>query len=114
MASHTPADPEPRSVGNEVPPGPTSSEEAIVIPPLIVEATDTFIRDLPSLLQTHRGQCVAYNGSRRIGFATDDLSLCRRCRDLGLGDGEFLVLVVEPGADVALRGPLYWPHFNPL
>jgi hypothetical protein len=114
MSPPTSAAPEPRTPTAEPPVPAAANEEPIVIPPLIVEATDTFIRDLPSLLQSHPGQWVAYSGSRRIGFGKDDLSLDRRCRDLGLGEGEYMLFVVEPGADVQLRGPLYWPYFNPL
>ena len=106
----TPSVPEPRSVGNDVSRPDAAHDEPIVIPPLIVEAIDTFIRDLPSLLPTHEGQWVAYNGSRRLGFEKDDLVLHRRCGELGLGDEEYLVFHVESGADMLWRGPLYFPY----
>ena len=52
-------------------------------PPEILEAQDTFQRDLPELLKTHRGQWVAYSGSKRIALEPTEERLLKECQRLG-------------------------------
>jgi hypothetical protein len=109
MSTHTPEAPEPGSPANKQLDPAATSEEPIVIPPLIVEANQAFDRDLPEMLKTHAGLWVAYHGSRRVGFDERDDVLYRLCREQGMGEGEFIVYCVEPMADPVLIGPMTLP-----
>ncbi len=48
-------------------------------PPEILEAQETFFRDLPQLLQERPGQWVAYYGKRRLGFGKTSRALHAEC-----------------------------------
>ena len=63
-------------------------------PPEILEAQETFERDLPELLKERRGQWVAYYGSQRIALAADEMALLEECWRQGYE--EFLVRRIRP------------------
>ncbi|HKI32189.1 MAG TPA: hypothetical protein VKA46_10000 [Gemmataceae bacterium] len=65
------------------------------VPPLIAGGRKAFLRDLPQLLKTHRGWCVAYSGDRRLGISRSALKLYDECFRQGLARTEFIVLDVE-------------------
>lgn len=48
-------------------------------PPEILEAQETFFRDLPQLLQERPGQWVAYYGKARLGFGKTSRALHDEC-----------------------------------
>ena len=52
-------------------------------PPAILEGQETFNRDLPALLETHRGHWVAYYGSKRIALEPTEEALLKECARLG-------------------------------
>jgi hypothetical protein len=64
-------------------------------PPLILEGRKAFLRDLPQLLKTHRGWCVAYSGDRQLGINRSALKLYDDCFRQGLARTEFVVLDVS-------------------
>lgn len=63
-------------------------------PPEILEAQETFFRDLPQLLQERPGQWVAYYGKRRLGFGKTKTALCDDC--IRQGYEEFLIRRIWP------------------
>jgi hypothetical protein len=65
------------------------------MPPLIAQGRKAFLRELPQLLKTHRGWCVAYSGDRRLGPRRSALRLHEECFRQGLGRMEFLVLDID-------------------
>jgi hypothetical protein len=69
------------------------------VPALVQRSQASFRRDLPSLLQTHYRQWVAYHGDERIGFAATETELYQRCFRAGLTDDEFVVRSIEPPLD---------------
>ena len=77
----------------------------IMIPPLIKQAQMAFFRDLPKLLIERPGKWIAYQGERRVGFASNDLELYRECHRRGIPEDEFLVLCIEPEAGEVVIGP---------
>jgi hypothetical protein len=52
-------------------------------PPEILEAQDTFHRELPELLKKHRGKWVAYYGSKRIALEPTEEALLKECARQG-------------------------------
>ncbi len=68
--------------------------ERLLAPPIILEAQEAFLRDLPELLKERHGQWVAYHGAQRIGFGTTKSALWRECRRQGYED--FLVRRIWP------------------
>lgn len=67
-------------------------------PPAIVQRSiEAFRRDLPELLNSHRGRWVAYRGDERIGIGKSQTDLYEVCRRLGLTRGEFIVCGIEEG-----------------
>jgi hypothetical protein len=66
-------------------------------------ALAAFRRDLPQLLLERRGQWVAYEGERVIGFATTKTELYQRCAREGYT--AFLVRHVERYPDEEFLGP---------
>jgi hypothetical protein len=94
--------PNDRNATHLPPPQPAEppSEEPIVIPPRIVEAQLAFRRDLPQLLHERPGQWVAYHGGQRIGFGRSGRELYEECHRRGLDENEYVVVCIEPEADV--------------
>jgi hypothetical protein len=66
--------------------------------PLVQKSIEAFRRDLPELLQTHRGQWVAYHGDERLGFGETETELYQRVFRRGLTRNDFVVGFVAPGA----------------
>ncbi|MCY2989909.1 MAG: DUF5678 domain-containing protein [Planctomycetota bacterium] len=66
--------------------------------PMVQTSIDAFRRDLPELLETHRGQWVAYHGDERLGFGETETELYRRAFRRGLTRNDFIVGFVVPGA----------------
>ena len=60
------------------------------------QAFRAFERDLPQLWEERPGQWVAYQGERRLGFATQQHELYQRCFEQGLTREEFVVFCIEP------------------
>lgn len=65
--------------------------------PHSIASYEAFLRDLPELMQTHPGWCVAYANSIRLGIAR------RRCRefyeelnDIDCDQSQILVFTIEP------------------
>jgi hypothetical protein len=73
-------------------------------PPPILEAQQTFLRDLPELLTERRQQWVAYHGGSRIGFGATKTALWQEC--LRQGYQEFLVRRTRPRAESDLIATL--------
>lgn len=55
-----------------------------------------FERELPELMKTHYGKCVAYCGERRFGPADTFEDLEEECRRVGLKPNQAMYRVVEP------------------
>jgi hypothetical protein len=71
---------------------------AALIPPEMLEAQRTFLRELPQLLKERRGQWVAYYGARQLGFAATKTAMWEECRRQGYE--EVFVEFVEPHSPV--------------
>ncbi|MBW3540774.1 MAG: hypothetical protein KY476_10925 [Planctomycetes bacterium] len=67
-------------------------------PPMITQSIAAFRRDLPELLQKHRGWCVAYHGDQRLGLAKRETPLYQQCLARGLSRDEFVVCGIDPTA----------------
>lgn len=65
--------------------------------PMIVKSIAAFRRDLPELLQRHRGSWVAYHGDERIGIGKTQTRLYEECFGRGLTRDDFVVCGVEEG-----------------
>jgi hypothetical protein len=96
-----------------LPEPPASSEPdegPVVVPPMILLAEETYLRDLPELLKTHYGEFVAYHGDKLYAFSKDKTALQFRCFNEGLPDDEYIVYRIdENGQDI--RGPIYLPWY---
>ncbi len=68
------------------------------VKPGIRAAQEAYWRDLPELLKlkSPKRQWVAYHWQQRIGFASTDGELYRRCERRGIPKGEFYVDRLEP------------------
>jgi hypothetical protein len=66
-------------------------------PPMIQKSIDAFRRDLPEMLKSHGGECVAYHGEERIAFGKTELELFQECMRRGLTRDDFVVCGVEEG-----------------
>jgi hypothetical protein len=82
--------PEPAQAGGAAP------EEPPEVPPLIARALEAFRRDLPGLMERHRGQWVAYHGDRQLGIARENAKLYKLVNRLGLRDDEYTVEWIGP------------------
>jgi hypothetical protein len=58
-------------------------------------ALETFLQELPQLWAERPGQWVAYQGDRRLGFATQKHELYQLCLEAGLQRDEFVVFCIE-------------------
>lgn len=65
--------------------------------PMIQKSIAAIRRDLPELLQKHRGYWVAYHGDERIGFGRTQTGLYEECVRRGLTRDDFVVCGVEEG-----------------
>jgi hypothetical protein len=63
---------------------------------LIQRAHGTFLRELPELLKSHRGQYVAYHGDQRLGFNRDSTKLIKQWHARGVPQGELGIFLVRP------------------
>jgi hypothetical protein len=61
-------------------------------------------RDLPALLETARGQWVAYHGGERLGIAPLHTRLYEECLARGLSPEELVICQVEPIDGVEVIG----------
>jgi hypothetical protein len=77
-------------------PGTNSEMASEAIPEGIADSIATFRRDLPTLLEEHAGDWVAYNGDRCLGFGNSKTDLYQQCLDRGIDDDRFIVEFVEP------------------
>jgi hypothetical protein len=66
------------------------------VPPQIQGGLEAFRRDLPELLEQHKGQFVAYSGDRRLGINRSQRKLVRLCLSQGLSVHEFVVPGIAP------------------
>src|SRR5690349_15769742 len=66
------------------------------IPPLIVQARETFFRDLPELMKRYPGKWVVYSGSQRLGIGRTKTQLYQECFKRGFKQGEFIGFIIEP------------------
>lgn len=55
-----------------------------------------FLRDLAQLLETHRGEWVAYHATTLVGFAPTGYAAHKLCLARGVPEGEFVIHCVEP------------------
>jgi hypothetical protein len=70
------------------------------LPKMLDEAEQAFASDLQRFMETHRGQWVAYHGSKRLGFGRSQIQLEQACLAQGLSPYEFVVHIIEPQVDV--------------
>lgn len=66
------------------------------VPTTLSLSLETFRRELPTLLTTHRGQWVAHRGTECAGLAKTAAALYQQCFRRGLKDDEFLVSHISP------------------
>ena len=60
------------------------------------QALQAFERELPGLWAERPGQWVAYQGEKRLGFATHKHELYQQCLQQGFALDEFVVFCIEP------------------
>jgi hypothetical protein len=60
------------------------------------QALRSFDQDLPRLWEERRGQWVAYQGERLLGFAKQKHELYHQCFARGLTREDFLIFCIEP------------------
>lgn len=65
--------------------------------PMIQKSIDAFRRDLPKMLDKHRGKWVAHHGDERIGFGYSETELYQACFCRGLTRDDSVVCGVEEG-----------------
>lgn len=65
--------------------------------PMIQKSIAAIRRDLPELLQKHRGSWVAYHGDERIAFGRTQTGLYEECVRRGLTRDDFVICGVEEG-----------------
>lgn len=66
---------------------------------LQAQAHQTFLRELPELLENHSGQWVAYRGKTQLDLAAGKTALLQKCFRRGLDPKELMVRRIHPGAD---------------
>jgi hypothetical protein len=66
---------------------------------LQAQAHQTFLRELPELLEKHPDEWVAYRGEARLGLGAGKTVLLQQCLQRGLDPKELLVRKIHPGAD---------------
>ena len=91
------------------PEGPLRQLEGVLretIPPMIVQARETFRRDLPRLLAAHPREWVAYSGEQCLGLSPTKTGLYQECLRRGFTPGQFLVLRVEAERPREIEVPL--------
>ena len=59
-------------------------------------ARSRYLSELPDLLETNRGDWVAYTAHERIALHRDPQKVYRACCERGLKEGEFLLACIEP------------------
>src|SRR5262245_19267395 len=70
------------------------------------QALQAFQRDLPELWCQRPRQWVAYQGDRRIGFATQKHDLYHLCFEQGLHRDEFVIFSIEAQETEVNLGPV--------
>jgi len=63
------------------------------------EAHQTFLRELPDLLENHSGQWVAYRGKTQLGLGAGKTALLQNFMGRGLDPKELMVRRIRLGAD---------------
>lgn len=78
------------------PPNDGRSDES-ALPSAAQASRAALCRDLPDLLRirSFRGQCVCYQGNRRIGIARFRHELQEQCVRLGISPNEYYIGVIE-------------------
>jgi hypothetical protein len=66
---------------------------------LQAQAHETFLRELPALLENRSGQCVAYRGKTQLAVDSGKTALLQKCLRRGFDPKELLVRRIHPGAD---------------
>ena len=62
----------------------------------MADAMSIYRRELPLLLERHRGKWAAYSSTRRLALDADHARVYQRCCELGLVEGQFVLCRVEP------------------
>jgi len=73
-----------------------ATTQPVAIASGVLDARCEFLRDLPELLKTNKGDWAAYTKDRRIGCGPSKRELYQNCLDRGLKEGEFVVCSIEP------------------
>jgi hypothetical protein len=68
-------------------------------------AWETYLRDLPRLLEERPGQCVAYHGDQIIGFAATARELYQLCHKRGIPGQEYEICRIEPAPPEIVDSP---------
>ena len=85
--------------------GPTLNPPEAFVSPLLWEAKEVYLRELPQLLEERRGQWVAYHGAERVGFAPTKEQVYHDCLERGLKVSDLLVRCIEPPMGDIIFGP---------
>jgi len=57
---------------------------------------ETYLADLPALLQSDAGRWVAYGEDGQIGISDSEIDLYDKCREMGLSDDTYYVGCIDP------------------
>ncbi len=66
---------------------------------LQAQAHQTFLRELPELLQHHSGEWVVYRGKMQLALGAGKTALMQKCLRGGLDPRELMVRRIHPGAE---------------
>jgi len=83
-----------------------ATTQPVAVAPGVLDARREFLRDLPELLKTNKGDWAAYTKGRRIGCGPSKRKLYQNCLDRGLKEGEFVVCSIEPEAPSEADAPV--------
>ena len=85
-------------------PTPVPVDDPPPICPILTLAGETFERDLPDLLRTHRDQWTAYHGARRLGIVKTYQEAHQLYIALGIHPYEVVIWCIEPLPDADFIG----------
>jgi hypothetical protein len=111
LSDEKPPPPLPPGLGLPEPDHPVWQMANIFPPtPLGEQAWAAFEQDLPRLLETSRGQWVAYHGSQRLAVGPQHTRLYEECIRRGLSPEEFVICQIDPfdGYEVLGLGSCRW------
>jgi hypothetical protein len=66
------------------------------VSPIMRRGLAAFQRELPELLENHRGRWVAYHGDHRVALGSSKRQMYQLCLRQNLAPGEFLLRLVDP------------------